>query len=222
MQSLSKPRPISVILLEDHQAIREMIATFIQSVPGFVLQGDYGDARSALQACQEGKPDLLIADLMMNGFTGLDLLTELHRAGALPRTLVFTANTSQLAIERALSLGVLGYIEKTASFAEFKKAMMAVSEGRPHLGPKTLIQTRQIVARGGRTALSPREQSILKLIAEGQSSKSIADILKISQGTVESHRGNISRRTGLHSVAEFTLLAIELGLIEAPQRLQSS
>lgn len=195
---------------------------FIQSVPGFTLQADFGDARRTLQACQENKPDLLITDLMMNGFTGLDLLQELHRTKMLPKTLVFTANTSLLAIERALSLGVLGYIEKTSSFSEFRNALLAVVAGRAYLGPKTLILTRQIVARGGRSKLSPREQSVLKLVAEGQSSKMIANILKISQGTVESHRGNISRRTGLHAVAEFTLLAIELGLIESPQRLENA
>ncbi len=217
MKEPRKKPATRIIILEDHTAIREMMAYYIRSKPEYELLGDFGDGRAALQACLEQKPDVLISDLMMEGFSGMDMLQALHDQKALPNTLVFSAHINPHLIERCLKLGVLGYIEKAAFFIEFQKAIGEIAAGRTYLGPKVVAAMRRVVSSGVSATLTPRETDVLRLIALGRSSKEIADDLKISPGTVETHRANIARRTGLRSVAQFTLYAIELGLVEPKQ-----
>lgn len=212
---------ISVMLVEDQTAIRQMLATFLAAMPGIAVVGEAGSLDDALKVAAQCRPQVVVLDWMLTGGIGLDFLRQV-RVDPPPRVLVFSANTTELAIREALAAGACGYIEKTASFPEFTSAVRTVAEGKTYFGPAITRIVQRIVSNGGvsssNTDLSPRERDVLRFVAEGLSSKEIADRLGLSVRTVENHRGNISRRTGLHSVAQLTLYAARLGLVEVSER----
>jgi DNA-binding NarL/FixJ family response regulator len=156
---------------------------------------------------------------MLLGGIGLDFLKGLH-LDPMPQVLVFSANTTALAVREAPAAGVHGYIEKPASFTEFTHALKAVTGGRTYLGPEVSKSVQRIVDNperaGADPELSVRERDVLRFVAEGFSSKEIAERLGLSVRTVENHRANITRRTGLKSIAQLTLHAVRLGLIAMP------
>lgn len=206
------------MVVEDQTAIRNLLAAFIAAAPSFAVVAEAGNVDEALELAERFRPRVIVLDWMLAGGMGLDFL-RLVRIDPPPRVLVFSANTTELAIREALAAGACGYIEKTASFAEFTTALKAVADGRTYLGPAVSRVVQRLVTMNDRaeatTDLSPRERDVLRLVAEGLSSKEIAGLLGLSVRTVENHRGNISRRTGLKSVAQLTLHAVRLGLVES-------
>lgn len=209
----------TVLIIEDQTAIRHMLSTFIAAMPAFAVVGEAGDVDEALRVAESSKPQVVVLDWMLLGGLGLDFLRRV-RVDPPPRVLVFSANTTELAVREALAAGATGYIEKTASFAEFTTALQAVATGRTYLGPAIARAVQRIVSNPERIEakieLSARERDVLRYLAEGMSSKEIAELLGLSVRTVENHRASITRRTGLRSVAQLTLHAVRLGLIEAP------
>ncbi len=210
-----------VLIVEDQTAIRQMLATFIRAMPGFTVIGEAGNVQDALDLAHKHRPKVVVLDWMLLGGMGLDFLRQVRLTPS-PAVLVFSANTTELAVREALSAGARGYIEKTASFAEFTQALNAVAGGQTFLGPAVARAVQRIVSQPDRLEsnmeLSARERDVLRFLAEGMSSKEIADVLGLSIRTVENHRANITRRTGLRSVAQLTLHAVRLGLIQPPDR----
>lgn len=207
------------MIVEDQTAIRHLLSAFVAAMPGFTVVGEAGEVAEALRVAETCKPRVVILDWMLLGGVGADFLRQV-RVDPPPYVLVFSANTTELAIREALAAGAKGFIEKTASFTEFTHALKAVSEGRTYLGPLVSKTVRRIVANPDRAPsdaeLSARERDVLRFVAEGLSSKEIAECLGLSVRTVENHRASITRRTGLKSVAQLTLHAVRLGLINSP------
>jgi len=208
-----------VMVVEDQTAIRQMLVAFVAAMPGFAVVGEAGDVDEALRVAEATRPKVVVLDWMLLGGLGLEFL-KMVRVDPPPYVLVFSANTTDLAVRESLAAGARGYIEKTASFSEFTDALKAVAAGQTYLGPaiarnlKRLVRTPERTE--GRTELSARERDVLRFLAEGMSSKEIADCLSLSVRTVENHRASIIRRTGLRSVAQLTLHAVRLGLVEGP------
>lgn len=207
------------MIVEDQTAIRHMLAAFVAAMPGFAVVGEAGDVPEALRIAEKCRPRVVVLDWMLLGGVGLDFLRAL-RIDPAPHVLVFSANTTELAVREALAAGAQGYIEKTASFTEFTQALQAVSGGRTYLGPEVSKTVQRLVANPEKAEINPelsvRERDVLRFVAEGLSSKEIAECLGLSVRTVENHRASITRRTGLRSVAQLTLHAVRLGLIPMP------
>lgn len=210
---------IPIMIVEDQTAIRQMLTAFVAAMPEFTVVGEAGDTEEALRVAEATKPRVVVLDWMLLGGLGLDFLRNV-RIDPPPHVLVFSANTTDLAVREALASGARGYLEKTASFSEFTAALQAIASGRTYLGPMIARNVRRIVSNpeklSGPSDISVRERDVLRFIAEGLSSKEIAERLGLSVRTVENHRASITRRTGLRSVAQLTLHAVRLGLIEAP------
>jgi DNA-binding NarL/FixJ family response regulator len=217
--------PTTVLIVEDQTAIRQMLVTFVAAMPGFVVVGEAGSVDEALAVANATKPKVVILDWMLLGGLGLQFLRSV-RVDPPPYVLVFSANTTDLAIREALAAGAKGYLEKTAAFSEFTAALKAVSAGQTYLGPEVARGVHRLISNPERAAsapeLSPRERDVLRFLAEGHSSKEIAECLGLSVRTVENHRARITRRTGLRSIAQLTLHAVRLGLIESPPSNASS
>ncbi len=211
--------PITVLIIEDQTAIRELLAVIVGTIPGFVVVGEAGDVAEALRITAEKRPCLIVLDWVLASGSGLEYLRSV-RAEAQPHVLVFSANTTELAVRESLDAGARGYLEKTAGIGEFVRAIHAVGSGLTYLGPAITQCVRRIALQADRveesTDLTLRERQVLRLIAEGCSSKQIAEKLELSIRTVENHRARIARRTGLHSVAQLALHAARLGLIDQP------
>lgn len=207
------------MVVEDQTAIRQMLVAFVAAMPEFTVVGQAGDVQEALRVAEATKPDVVVLDWMLLGGLGLDFLRSV-RIDPPPHVLIFSANTTDLAVRESLAAGAKGYIEKTASFTEFTTALKAVAAGQTYLGPAITRSVQRIVsnpeAMDANMELSAREREVLRFLADGMSSKEIGDRLGISVRTVENHRASISRRTGLRSVAHLTLHAVRLGLVESP------
>lgn len=219
MSPAHSPTPIRVLIVEDQTAIRQMLGAFVAALPGFAVAGEAGDVEEALRVAEATKPRVVVLDWMLLGGLGLDFLRSV-RIDPPPYVLVFSANTTDLAVRESLAAGAKGYLEKTASFHEFTAALRAVGDGQTYLGPAIAQSVRRIVRQPEKVdrnmELSVREREVLRFLAEGMSSKVIAERLGLSVRTVENHRSSITRRTGLRSVAQLTLHAVRLGLIEQP------
>ena len=223
---MSDPNPsqaaggrIPVMIVEDQTAIRQMLVQFVAAMPEFNVVGEAGDTAEALRVADAVRPQIVVLDWMLLGGLGLDFLRDV-RIDPPPHVLVFSANTTDLAVREALASGARGYLEKTASFSEFTAALRAIASGQTYLGPAVTRSMRRIIREPEKVdanmELSAREREVLRLLAQGLSSKEIAARLGLSIRTVENHRASIMRRTGLRSIAQLTLHAVRLGLAEAP------
>ncbi len=213
----------TVLLVEDQTAIRQLLAAYVGSIPGFSVVGECASASEAVRLCGTLSPSLVILDWMLEDGIGQQVLTQIINRPQRPRVLVFSANTTKLAVHEAFGAGAAGFIEKTAEFGEFTDALRAVAAGKPYLGPAVSELVKSIV-RSPReddlgSSMSGRERQVLRMVAAGHSSKEIADRLGISVRTVNSHRAAVIRKTGLHSVAALTRHAFESGLMGEPRLL---
>ena len=205
----------NVLLVEDQTAIRQMMATLIAYMPGFRVVAQAAGVAEALRLAETHRPDIVVLDWMLTEESGAGFLIGIETWPVRPHVLVFSANTTRLAVQEAFSHGAGGFIEKTSGFADFTAALQAVAAGRAYLGPTISGVISGIVRSPERdlSGITSRELEVLRLVAEGMSSKAIGGRLGISVRTVHSHRASLIRKTGLHSVAELTRFACDRGLV---------
>jgi len=207
------------IIVEDQTAIREMLVELLAPVAGFQCVGTCGDGLSALTLCAATKPDVAVLDIRLPGLHGVELLRKLIVLLPDLRVLIFSGHESPVLIREVLEAGALGFVEKTAGFAEFKKGLEAVGSGTPYFGPAVAAMLKDVSATfesiPSPKLITKREREILKLVAESNSTREIAVKLNISPKTVDNHRTNMMRKLHLHDVASLTRYAIEIGLISS-------
>ena len=221
MSLISEPKNLvktRVMIVDDHQAIIDMMTQVVDSIAGHKVVCAAKDAKAALQVFHQEQPDVLILDLVMPQFSGYFLLSELRKASCSTRVLVFSGNLSPVSIREGLAAGVFGFVEKAAPLQEFRTAILAVGAGQVYFDPKTSQVVHGLVNRNHKgppvgPELTEREKTVLRLMALGQSSKEIAERLDISIHTVINHRSNLMKKTGLRRVAQLSLYAVQAGLI---------
>jgi DNA-binding NarL/FixJ family response regulator len=222
MTRKSSRQRFSVLIVEDHTTFQEILAIAIEQFPDFTVIGRADNGRQGSRLIAELRPDVVVLDLVLPDIGGLEVLREAAKRGDRPRFLAFTGDDAPYLVSEALSLGVEGYVEKTVSLDEFMQALRNVAEGRNHYSPAAQrIMRKTMSANGTATAaseLTDQEKVVLRLVAEGLSSKEIARKLGLSRFTVENHRSNIRRKTGLSSVPKLVIYAMRRGIIEVPLR----
>jgi len=211
----------NIVLAEDHTILREGLKSLLSSQPDLKIVGEAGDGLEAIRCVRNHNPDMILLDLSMPRMTGLDAIKEIKRVNADTKIIVLTVHSTEEYILSTLQAGADGYVLKDAHSTELMTAIRHVLAGRRYLSPSIsgtiidgLLQGKK--AAGIRSAwetLTQREREILKLIAEGNKNKEIADLLCISLKTVEKHRANLMDKLDLHNVAALTALAAEKGLI---------
>jgi DNA-binding NarL/FixJ family response regulator len=213
-----------LIIVDDHPMFREGLKSIIAQKPEFEVMGETGEGKAALEMAQRLKPDLVLMDISLPDANGIDLSRDLKRILPGIKILIVSMHARIDYIASAFQAGALGYVVKDAPPGKILQALEQVSRGEYFLDTSV---ARQVVERlaelQGRGAavtdpayasLSPREQEIFRLLAEGQSIKKIADRLCISRKTVENHRSNIMAKLGLHSSMELVRYAAKIGLID--------
>jgi DNA-binding NarL/FixJ family response regulator len=210
--------PIRVLVAEDHALVREGICALVERIDGFEVVAEAGDGLEALRLIKEHRPQIVLLDLTMplNGFEVLDRTVE-----GFPNVsvIVLTVHKAEEYAIRALSMGAMGYLPKSAVSAELELAIRTVARGEkyfsPELSRKTSLERAKDVAEEGSpiAELTPRQHEVLRLIAERQSTKDIARRLKISVKTVESHRAQLMERLSIYDVAGLVRYAIKLGIV---------
>ena len=207
-----------IVIIEDHTAIREMLAEILRVDPAYKIVGESGEGQAACQLCLDLKPDLIVLDARLPGLSGVDILRRISKQLKSTRVLVFSAYESPALVREMLEAGAHGFVEKTAGLVEFKKGLGTIAQGGTYFGPGVAALLRTVVANNSATSgietLTDREREILKLVAESHSTKEIAQKLGISVKTVDNHRTNLMRKLDLHDVASLTRYSLEIGLID--------
>jgi DNA-binding NarL/FixJ family response regulator len=204
------------VLIDDHSAIIEMLHQVVESVPGYKVVGSAAEATAAFELCRREQPDLIVLDLMLPPQSGLALLTDLQAACPHTRVIIFSGHLHPITIQRALSSGAHGLVEKIAPLDEFREALRVVSSGNVYFCRSASDEVRNLVnLKPSLTAhLTEREKGVLQAIANGFSSKEISTRLGISIHTVVNHRTRLMKKTGLRGAAQLARYATQIGLVE--------
>jgi len=214
-------KTISVVIAEDHTILREGLKALFASQPDFEVVGEAEDGLQAIRRVQTHTPDLILMDLSMPKLNGLEAIKEIKKLNPATKVIVLTVHSAEEYVRATLEAGADGYVLKDANRTELLMAMSHVLEGKRYLSPGVsekvidgyLEGKKGLKGRSAWESLTQREREILKLIAEGYKNKEIADVLCISQKTVEKHRTNLMTKLNLHNVAALTSFAIEKGLV---------
>ncbi|MFE2094465.1 response regulator [Streptomyces sp. NPDC059460] len=210
-----------ILLADDHALVRRGVRLILDAEPDLCVVAEASDGAEAVAVAREVPVDLAILDIAMPRLTGLQAARELSRAHPDLRILILTMYDNDQYFFEALRVGASGYVLKSVADRDLIDACRAAMRNEPFLYPgveTTLIRKYLDRAGQGRTlpekAITDREEEILKLVAEGHTSKEIGDLLVISAKTVERHRANLLQKLGLRDRVELTRYAIRAGLIE--------
>jgi DNA-binding NarL/FixJ family response regulator len=212
---MMKSHPCRILLVDDHQILRECVRSLLQGFPEFSVVGEAFDGHSALAATHELKPDLIILDMAMPGLNGLECLRRLAHLKHPPKVLVLSMYDEAARVREAFAFGARGYLLKGCTLDDLAQAIRVIHSGQVFLTPWTTgilhkAMTRTDSPPSPTTILTPREREILQLLAEGHNVKDIAQRLSISLKTVDTHRLNLMRKLEVHSLAVLTRRAVEL------------
>ncbi|WP_019873584.1 response regulator transcription factor [Sporichthya polymorpha] len=210
-----------ILLADDHVLVRRGVRLILDAEPDLAVVAEAGDGAEAVAAVKEHEIDLAVLDVAMPRMTGLQAARELHRRFPAMRILLLSMYDSEQYFFEALKVGASGYVLKSVADQDLISACRAAMRGEPFVYAGALsVLVRDVLDRNRRGeplpggALTPREDEVVKLIAEGHSNKEIAEALTISVKTVERHRANVLSKLGMRDRTELTRYAIRAGLIE--------
>jgi DNA-binding NarL/FixJ family response regulator len=210
-----------ILLADDHALVRRGVRMILDNEPDLTVVGEAADGLEAIEMARSTRPDLAILDIAMPRMTGLQAARELSRQQPDLRILILTMYDNEQFFFESLRVGASGYVLKSVADRDLVEACRAAMRGEPFLYPgavTALIRNYLERAASGdpipARAITDREEEILKLVAEGHSSRQIADLLYISVKTVERHRANLLAKLGLKDRLELARYAIRAGLIE--------
>ena len=211
--------PTRILLVDDHALVRAGIRALIEGKPGIEVIAESGDGEEALRTIGELHPNLVLLDITMPRMNGFEVLEQITKQYPQTRVIILTVHEGTEYAMRALRAGAAGYLPKSAATIELEDAISAVSQGGTYLSHEISQKTLFEYAHAGTpqdllASLTTRQREILKLIAEGQSTKEIGSNLNISVKTVESHRAKLAEKLGIHDVAGLVRFAIRMGLIQ--------
>ena len=217
------PTPLKthVLLADDHTVVRSGLKLVLDAQPDIQVIAEAGDGAEAVQKALSPEVDLAILDVAMPRMTGLQAAAELNKRRPDLRVLILSMYDDERYFFEALKAGASGYVLKSAANRDLVEAIRSAMRGESFLYPaavKALIRDYLERAKAGENVpedpLTPREQEVVKLIAEGHTSEEIAEILVISKKTVERHRANILEKLGMRNRVDLTRYAIRRGLVE--------
>lgn len=214
----AKPKAIRVLLVDDHALFRAGLRVLLQSFDGVQVIAEAGSGLDAIRLVEQERPNLVLMDIAMPGLSGLNAVASITKAWPHIRVIILSMHSNEEYVRQALRAGASGYLLKGAEPPELELALKAVMKGETYLAPSVSRKVVDDYLRQGSVptkglALSPRQSEVLKLIAEGRSTKEIAGILELSVKTVEGHRAELMRRLEIHDVAGLVRHAIRIGLV---------
>jgi DNA-binding NarL/FixJ family response regulator len=217
---MSVPLVTRILIADDHTMVRRGVRGVLDREPDMRVVAEAEDGAEAVKLALEGGVDLAVLDVSMPRMTGIQAAREITQRSDV-RVLMLSMHDGEQYLFSALEVGASGYVLKTAADRDLVDAVRAAMRGEPFLYPgavRALVRDHLERARRGEEVpqdpLTPREQEIVKLIAEAHTNEEIAEALVISKKTVERHRANILEKLGMRDRVELTRYAIRRGLIE--------
>ena len=210
-----------ILLADDHAVVRRGLRLVLEAQPDLEVVAEVGDGAEAVRRGLQDDVDLAVIDITMPRMTGLQATRELHRRRSDLRILMLSMHENERYLYEALKAGASGYVLKTVADRDLVEACRAAMRGERFLYPGAMTPLIADYLHRARNEqplredpLTPREQEVLKLVAEGYTNKQIAEALVISEKTVERHRANMLEKLGMRDRVELTRYAIRHGLIE--------
>jgi DNA-binding NarL/FixJ family response regulator len=206
-----------VLIADDHGIVRSGLRLLLEREPDIEVVAEASDGVEARDLAIRERPDLAILDVRMPKLTGLQATREIREQVPDAAVLILSMHDDERYLFEALKAGASGYVLKRQADVDLLDAVRAVQRGEPFLTPdaqRALIK--DVLDRGSEQAdeLTPREQEVVKLVAEAHTNREIAEILHLAEKTVESHRANAMRKLGMRDRVELVRYAIRRGLIE--------
>jgi len=206
-----------VLIADDHGIVRSGLRMLLDSVDGIDVIGEAADGIEARDIALRERPDLAILDVKMPGLTGLEATREIRAQAPEVAVLILSMHEEERYLFEALKAGASGYVLKRAADRELIDAIRAVERGEPFLTPEAQqALIRDVLGDGERQQeeLTPREEEVVKLVADAHTNKEIAELLGLAEKTVENHRSNAMHKLGMRDRVELVRYAIRRGLIE--------
>lgn len=212
--------PLRIMVADDHEVVRRGLCALLASHPGWEVCAEASDGREAVDKVKQVRPDIVILDIGMPNLNGLAATRQILRNESRQKVLILTVTDSEQVIRDVLDAGARGFVLKSDAARDLISAVEALQRDR------TFFTSRvgQLVLNGylnkGQQAepnipsLTPREREVVQLLAEGKSTKEVASILNLSTKTAETHRSNIMRKLGIHSVSELVLYAVRNNIVQ--------
>jgi two-component system response regulator NreC len=212
---------VRILIVDDHTLVRQGLRKILETHAGWEVVGEAGDGRTAINMAVELKPDVVLMDIAMPRLNGVEAIQQITRKAQGTHVLALSMYSDEAYVTRAVRAGALGYLLKDSADEDLVRAVTAVSQGKSFFNPsiaKIILDdyNRQLQQPGVTDrfeTLSEREREVFQLVAEGHSSKEVADLLSISPATVETHRAHIMDKLDLHSTAELVLCAARRGIV---------
>lgn len=207
-----------VLIADDHGIVRSGLRLLLERQDGIEVIAEADNGADARDIALRERPDLAILDVKMPGLSGLEVTREIREHAPEVSVLILSMHDEDRYLFEALKAGASGYVLKRAADTDLLDAIDAVKRGEPFLTPEAqqaLIKDVLGRGQGGEAELTPRELEVVTLVAEAHTNKEIAEILSLSEKTVENHRSNAMRKLGMRDRVELVRYAIRRGLIEA-------
>ena len=211
--------PIRVLIVDDHEIVREGLQTLLAEEPDFEVAGVAGDGAAAVTLAEETKPDVILMDLLMPELDGIEATRRILQNNPAARVLVLTTFADDQRVRTAIQAGATGYLLKDILKADLLRALRDVAMGKPSLHPEVQQHLMREVAgkkspqaAPAHASLTEREVGILHLIAEGRSNKEIAAALYLTEGTVKGYVSTIFDKLGVEDRTQAALYAVKHGL----------
>ena len=208
---------VKILLVDDHGLMREGLRAILSTTENFEIVGEAEDGCTAVAAALDLRPDLVVMDVGLPHMNGIEACRRITKERPEAKVVALSTHSDKRYVLNMIAAGASGYVLKEAASEELIRAVEAVARGGHYLSPQiTGVVFEPMRGKPARSAsleiLGPREREVLQLLAEGKTSKGIAERLELSIKTIETHRRNIGQKLGLKSIAELTKYAVREGM----------
>lgn len=208
---------MKILIADDHGVVRSGLRRLLEGEQGIEVVAEAADGAEARDKALALRPDLAILDVKMPELSGLEATREIHRQAPEVSVLILSMHEEERYLFEALKAGASGYVLKRAADSDLIDAIHAIDRGEPFLTPEAQqALIRDVLGEGEsqQEELTPREEQVVKLVAEAHTNKEIAELLGLAEKTAENHRSNAMRKLGMRDRVELVRYAIRRGLIE--------
>jgi DNA-binding NarL/FixJ family response regulator len=206
-----------IVIADDHEIVRSGLRAIVETRPDWIVSGEVNNGEQAVAVTLETRPDVVIVDYSMPLMNGLEVSRRLKSMHLSTEVLILTMHENEELLTEAIMAGVRGFLFKSDARKHLISAIEALLDGRPYFTSvllEKLLRDYQVNKQNrSDILLTPREQSVVQLIAEGHTNRSISGILKLSVKTVETHRATAMRKLGMSSTADLVRYAIRKKLV---------
>jgi DNA-binding NarL/FixJ family response regulator len=216
-----------ILLADDHEVVRRGLCALLRAQAEWEVCGEASNGREAVDKALMLRPEVVILDIGMPSLNGLEATRQILKANPQTRVLILTLHDSDQVVQEVLNAGARGFLLKSDAARDLVAAVEALRRDKIYFTPKVASMVLDGYLRrdtkvndlepSPRSRLTPREREIVQLLAEGKSSKEVAVVFDLSVKTVETHRSNIMRKLGLHSVSDLVLYAVRNNIVHVVQ-----